>query len=114
MNFDAVRKLPDHFLQEHAYCVLCHLRGCSDLDDNILEIELGRRRYVSIHRRGVPEMRDGTWSLPVEICWKEEIYHDPVGLPVQQTVFLSQRILHRMRVQGESSTLDTTKSEEET
>ena len=67
---------------------------------------------MSLHRRGVPEKKDGVWSLPVEICWKEEKYDDPVGLPVQQTVFLSQRILHTMRVQGES-TLDTTKSEEE-
>ena len=113
VNFDALRKLPDHFLQEHAYCLPCHLPGCSDMDDKILEVELGSRKKVSLHRRGVPEMKAGVWSMPVEICWEEEKYVDPVGLPVQQTVFLSQRMLHTMRVQGES-TLDTTKSEEET
>ena len=111
MNLEALRELPGHLLQEHAYCVLCHLPGCSDVDDKILEVELESPKTVSLHRRGVPEMKDGVWSLPVEICWEEPKYDDPVGPPVQQQVFLSQRI-HAVRVQGES-TLDTTKSEEE-
>ena len=106
-----LRELPEHFLQEHAYCILCHLPGCSDADGNMLEIELGDQKMVTLHRRGVPEMKCGAWSLPVEICWEKEIHCDPVGLPVKRTVFLSQQMIHKMRVQAET-TLDTTKSEE--
>ena len=112
MNFEALRELPDQFLQEHAYCVLCHLTGCDAVDDSYLEVELGSLATVSLHRRGAPEIKHGVWSLPVEISWEEESYDDPVGLPVLKQVFLTQRILHRVRVRGES-TLDTTKSEEE-
>ena len=114
VNIDALRELPDHLLQEHAYCVLCHLPGCSDVDNTILDnLVLEIPKTVSLHRRGVPEKKDGVWSLPVEICWEEPKYYDPVGPPVQQQVFLSQRI-HTARAQGESTrTLDTTKSEEE-
>ena len=112
VSFEALRELPDQFLQEHAYCVLCHLTGCSDVDEKILEVELGGLTTMSLHRRGVPEIKDGVWSLPVEMSWEEETYDDPVGPPVLKQVFLTQRILHTMRVQGET-TLDTTKSEEE-
>ena len=33
VNIDALRELPDHLLQEHAYCVLCHLykQECTQL-----------------------------------------------------------------------------------
>ena len=113
VNFDALMELPDHLLHEHAYCVLCHLPGCSGVDDKILEVELESRKTVSLHRRGVPEMKDGVWSLPVEICWQEDKYEDPVGPPVQQQVFLSQRIFHHTRRGQGENTLDTTKSEEE-
>lgn len=115
VNVDTLKELPDCLLQEHAYCAFCHLPGCSDVDKKILEAEVESLKMVvqtvSLHRRGVPEMKDGVWSLPVEICWDEPKYDNPVGPPAQQQVFLSQRI-HMLRVQGES-TLDTTKSEEE-
>ena len=106
-----LRELPEHFLQEHAYCILCHLPGCSDVDGNILETHLGDRKMVRLHRRGAPEMKCGAWSLPVEISWEKEIHPDPVGPPEKRTVFLSQQMLHTMRVQAET-TLDTTSSEE--
>ena len=40
-----LRELPEHFLQEHAYCILCHLPGCSDVDGNLLETNLGALIY---------------------------------------------------------------------
>ena len=97
MNIDALRELPDHLLQEHAYCVLCHLPGCSDVIEDIIKVELDGLTTVSLHRRGVPETIDGVWSLPVEICWQEPNYDGWVawiGPPVKQQVFLSQRVRH--------------------
>ena len=55
-----------------------------------------------IYLKGVPDMKDGVWSLPVEICWEEEKCHHLAGLLVQQKVFLSQQTLHTIRVQGKA------------
>ena len=36
-SVDKLKKLPNHFLEDHAYCLLCHLPGCVDDDGSILE-----------------------------------------------------------------------------
>lgn len=108
-SVDKLKKLPNHFLEDHAYCLLCHLPGCVDDDGSILETQLAGRKRVSLHRRGAPEMKGGAWSLPVEISWQEPLYFDPVGPPVHRTIFLSQRVSHAMRVRGDH-TLDSTLS----
>ena len=107
-SVDKLKKLPDHLLEDHAYSLLCHLPGCVD-DGSILETQLAGRKRVSLLRRGAPEMKDGAWSLPVEISWQEPLYFDPVGPSVQRTIFLSQRVSHAMRVRGDH-TLDSTLS----
>ena len=88
-----LKEIPESLLEECAYSFLCHLPGCEMVESQNILRKLDGKKVVMLHRRGPPEKKNGLLSLPVEISWKKEEFHDPVGPPMQRFTFLTQQLL---------------------